>query len=1406
MFVFRNLKNYRWFILGGLFLLLNAYGVLHHAKEHQVPATSMAQSAASATNQLVLTTLEPSVGSSEDLAVHAGFTAQLNIESAATFIEISPQVAFRTEPWVDWDAQGCQIVGAFQPGSVYRITFHQGLKATNGAVLRADITRVVSFPDRPASIAFHTAGHYLSDAGNLLVAITTVNIHRFTATVERVYPNNLVYFAMRESGNYPNDGSEPFEGLTHEVGHRSYRVDALWNQSTDTLLDLHEFLRETPSGVFRVTVATEKGVQASHLVVTTDIGIVVKLSPNDLLVWANSIHSLNAVTGAEVRVYSKTNQEIVRGMTDTNGLARFDAPFNEPKAEPFLVTVSKGDELSYLKLDGTRVETVGDTGGRPYVRRGYEAYLFTDRGIYRPGETAHLKAVVRDCNLSCPPPFPVQLFVLRPDGKCDRLLTGALTEFGTVEFAIEWPDYAATGTYQLQLKLPGQEQHIGSMAIALEEFVPPQIAVTLHVEKSRAKAGEPLNFQVAGQHLFGRPAAGNVAAGTVEFLPEPFSHPDWPGYVFADVEKSFVSVRQELGRTQLDANGQATFSAEPLPTWRPPSAMKAIVVGSVMEGGGRTVSACASRFVDVYPFYIGLRMPGDGGALMVGQTQTVAVATVKPDGTVETGTPTLKFNLNKITWSTILKKDSDGRYAYQSERQLTVVTDDELHLAEGKASATFALNEAGQYLLTVRDPLSGSSSSLNFYVGSPEQQWLAWSLETPDRVELTLDKGQYDAGEDATLLIKSPYAGMALLTIESDRVLEQRVLLLEKNTTQVTIPVVSDYRPNVYCSVSVIRPVQGGEKWAGHRAVGSVPLMVNAVGHHLDVKLNAPSEMRPKQLLSVTVETGVPAEVVVAAVDEGICALTDFTCPDPLAYFSAKRQLSVDLFDMYGILMPEVEDGLRGTPSEPGGDNGATMLRRRLNPISARRFKPVALWSSTACTDTNGRATVEFDVPEFTGQLRLMAVAIGPDGFGTAQQSVLVKRPLVVRSSLPRFLAPSDRCRMPVQIFNETGSDGEAVVQLSCRGLTTPISEKRILLKAGEDRSVDFELSAGPQIGGAMVTLQVALGAEQYTEDIEMAVRPPAGRIAVAGAGSVSAGQQAELRFPSTWLPGTAQQELLCSGMPTLELAGGLDYLLRYPYGCIEQTTSASFPLLYLADLAAQLRPGSIGHEETGHFVQAGIQRILSMQLSNGGFGMWPGSNEPWDWGSVYATHFLAEATRAGYLVPSERLGLACDYVRGLLSKRVDSNDDLQQRAYACLVLAAAGKPEHGWLARLQEQRALLGTAAQANLAAALAAAGRRRDAGAFLSSVEAGGDQRPRRAFGSCLSSTVRDQALLLSAWLELDPDNPTIPALVRRLEMANVNGRWYTTHENALALMALGKYARVQAAKQKPFTGAVS
>ncbi len=1363
------------------------------------------------TMNLALRGLKAETPSFDAPELWADFTAFPDANGLKDFVAVEPATDFTVEAVDEWRRSGLVLRGGFKPGEIYEVTFKAGLPAANGSSLPQEIRRSVQFPLPSPAIRLDAPGRYLSPRGTLAVPVSAVNLTQYVARLRPVFANNLVELARREAqwydyGSLTSDLDGPTKAVTNAL------APAKNGGPARGAVDLRALAGGEPRGAYWLDVAGEKADGDGRLIVVTDLGIASRTFAGGALVWVNSLRTAQPAAGAAVAVYARNNQVLARGTADGQGIARLAWEAGEG-AEPFVVVAELDGDLSYIDLARTGVDQGEGLGGAPYLEPGQlEAAVFSDRGVYRPGETVFMQALVRDDRRQAPEPFPALLRVRRPDGRIFRDIPVVLDEFGSATAEVEMPEYLPTGRYGLELAMPGTFTVLGETSVALEDFVPPQIRVAVKPPEGRGQAGDVLAFGVDAAHLFGRPAAGLKATGAATFKPAPFAPTNWPGWRFGDDEKAFAPVYRNLGTKALDENGHAEFEAESRAAWRPPAALQLVQQATVMETGGRAVTAYGASLLDPYPFYVGLK-PAWEGAVRAGETQRMAVVAVMPDGSPAGEGRPLVLTLSRTTWNSVLRRNSNGRYEWKSERQVVDIRNDTLAAGGEAKDWAFAVDGAGDYMLVAADPASGASTRIEFHAGSADPEWLAWSREKPGRVELAWDKDRHAPGETARLQVRAPFAGPALLTVETDRVREARTVTLEKNTAEFEVPVAGDYAPNAYCSLTLIRPAAAEEVWSAHRAVGAIALPVDLPGSRLQVAVEAPAVARPQAALAATVtvrdEAGNPARgaVTVLAVDEAICMLTAFETPDPGRTFAAQRALGVSPFDLYAELMPVTEEQTEGVPV-PGGD-GEDARRRRLNPIKANRFKPVALWRAALPLNANGQAAVNIDLPEFNGELRLMAVAYDAAQTGSTSMPVKVKRDLVVQPALPRFLAIGDRCEASVALYNESGAPMKVSVRAACGGpLRAETAEQTVEIPAGGSATAPLPLTAGPGPGKALCTLEVEAGADSFRDTIELAVRPAAGTRVAAASRVLAAGESATITPPADWLPESVSTSGTLSALPSAQLGRALDYVVHYPYGCLEQTVSGAFPLLYAGEWAARLLPGSRAIGDVDAWVPGAIRRVVSMQQENGGFAMWPFSRGTAEEASLYAVHFLVEAKAAGFDVPADRLEAALGWVRGRLDRTMAPDAsagewilDMQARAYICQILALAGRPDAGWNARLREQSVKLNFAARAHAASALLLAGEPRQALPLMESMVLP-VARP-RVPGRLLDGDVRDAALLLSAWLDVDPENAAVARLAQYLRDRQQDGHWGNTQDDALALLAFGKLARHLPDEEQPFGG---
>jgi uncharacterized protein YfaS (alpha-2-macroglobulin family) len=775
---------------------------------------------------------------------------------------------------------------------------------------------------------------------------------------------------------------------------------------------------------------------------------------------------------------------------------------------------------------------------------------------------------------------------------------------------------------------------------------------------------------------------------------------------------------------------------------------------------------------------------------------------VCPDGSAEKGQRTYRAQLYHIGWSYVLRRSgARNRYMYYEwTRHENRVKRFEGRIADGKCEVEVTPTRAGQHRLIVESD-EACPAVADFYVDGPGAQW---AMEDPEELQLSLDRKSYGPGETARLSVRGPFGGSVLLCAERDSVLYSRVQPMEGGQATFEFTVQDSWRPNVFLTATVVRPVESEEKWRPHRASGTVCLKVDTSDRRIRLAVAAPGEVRPSGDLEISVRAtngGQPqpgAAVVLAAVDEGVLGLTRYRTPDPLAFFYAPRRLEVLDYDMFSRLAPDLLRWKLLKPARPGGgvadgDHLGSNLARRLSPVQAKRVKTAVLYAGKLLTDEDGVARARFKVPEYVGELRIMATAARGRCFGSLAKPLKVRSPLMVKTSWPRFLSPGDEFELPLTVFNRTGASGEVKLNATLSG---PVEMKTSLpikvdVPAGKQRTVRLELKA---VGAGKVKGRVfaRLGAESFTSGVELPVRPACPLTRRAGCVTLKAGETTTVKLPGDLLPKTARCSLVVAGSPLVELSGALDYLMTYPYGCVEQTTSRIVPLIYLRDLASMKDPEMVGEEEVAKLLKVGFNRLQMMQTYSGGLSMWPGGGSPYDWGSVYAADILTEARKAGHRVPEGLLKPLLGYLQSQMEHWSGGGFYRQATAaYASYVLARNGRAPHAWMARLDEKLSAekAPVTARFHLAAAYLAAGQGKVARRSLKGLK---PSCQLRQTGGYLDSPTREAAVMLSVLLDVNPGSPSVPRLANKLRKGLRLGRWGTTQENSFALMALGKHAR--------------
>jgi uncharacterized protein YfaS (alpha-2-macroglobulin family) len=1315
------------------------------------------------------------------------FSSPVAVATVKDFIRIEPEISFRLER----EHRYLHIRGDFQPGQTYVVTLMPDFLALNGTKLEHEFSTAVQMQETEPYFDFVTQGIFLPRKGQLSVGIETVNIDSLELSVDQIFVNNLVYF-LNTNSVYSRWFSRGFLG--RHVARKQIDLQPEANVKQTITVDMRQYLDQEREGIYVLSLRRPESRWDSRIqwVRITDLGILAKIGQNQMRVYVNSLEDTSPQEGVTVSLLSRDNQLLLEGVTNSEGIATFD-DFKQATQgfEPFVITARKGKDLSFAKLDDCRLPLSDfEVGGAPVLKEGYQAFLYTDRGVYRPGDTVHVVTVIRDSDNRIPPDFPLKLQVIGPDGSVFDEYRGWVGDAGADEFTIPTPLYALTGVYTART-LTADSVEIGRKLFNVEEFMPQRIKVDLSVPKDNYVTGEELKFEVQGTMLFGPPASGRKVEARLTISPKPFAPAGFSTFSFGDAGKTFDRVEKDLGQDQLDDQGKKTYQVQIPEDIRPPASLSGLLQASVYELGGRAVTKYAEVTIHAYPFYIGMRRSQKGYADIDKPVQ-IDFVVVQPDG--QKSQPVdLECSFYRVNWHSILRRDNSGYYRYVSEQSLEMVNNEEVTFNGDLSSVSFVPHEYGEYRVVIADPKSGASSSLQFYASG--WGYAPWAMAEPEKLMLDFDKKSYQVGEPAVVQVRSPFAGKLVLTVEREGILDQRIVEMPENTATITLPVREAYKPNVYVTGCLIRSNQSLEVHAPVRAYGAYPLMVDCSGEKLSLNLKTPDHIAPRTTLDVSVQvTGGSGQtyLTVAAVDEGVLQITDFATPDPFGYFYQKKRLSVDTYDIYSFILPQLEETEK--KSSAGGGRAEEMARH-LMPVTLRRVKPVALWSGLVKVDAGGRAMVHLQVPQFQGSLRVMAVAFDNEKFGRADRNVNVSDPIVLTPTFPRFVAGKDSFDIPVNVYNGTDQPGQIKVGLSAEGPVQILlpDQQTVQVESKREKLTTFVCRAADAMGALHFTLEASGLGSSTRYDVDMALRPASPLVTEVGSGRITDDGEASFLTGEDWIPGTTRLQVSLSPFTLINFGSSLRFLLTYPHGCIEQTTSRVFPLLYFRNIARIAEPSLFKDHSADYFVQEGITKLRSMQKSNGAFSYWPGGDYVSEWGSIYATHFLAEATKAGYQVPERTVDRAAGYIRGLLREKLRRETyryQLEQQAYAAYVLALLGRPDKSSMNYLRQAEVHnMSTWAQALLAGSFALSGDVNTAMSMMT-FEIGPSQAPRQTGGN-FNSSVREDAIMLEVLQEIDPEHPSIPLLVEAIadHLKKTMNQYYTTQETAFGLMALGK-----------------
>jgi alpha-2-macroglobulin len=1205
------------------------------------------------------------------------------------------------------------------------------------------------------------------------------------------------------AGQFEGEGDYEYDyGYDYDDGY----YDSYDDYYYDEYYDWNERDNPCHSSYYNSSRTIRKNVLASDIGVTAKGG-----DDGNLTVFVTDIKTTESISGVQIEVYDYQQQQIGTATTSAEGKATLKL-----EEKPFVLVAKNGAQRGYLKLgDGDALSlSTFDVSGEA-VQKGLKGLLYGERGVWRPGDSLYLTFLLEDKNKILPASHPVVFELSNPQGQVVNRLVRSSSENGFYKFATATAADAPTGNWTGRVKVGGIDF---TQTVKIETVKPNRLKINLNFGSDKLVTPN-VTGDLEVKWLHGAPGRGLKATFDVTLVRVPTIFPKYAEYEFEDPSREFYSDTQTVFEGSTDDEGKATVNATLETSSEIPGFLNAIFRGKVFEESG---NFSIDRFnMPYYPYesYVGLKTPeGErySGILYLDKEHTIDIVTVDTEG-APVSRSGLEVNLYKLNWRWWWDNSSESLANYVQGSYSRLVKTGKINTSNGKGTWSFEVKspEWGRYFMRVCDPVSGHCTGKIVYLDEPG--WASRSRNTGENggatlLSFTTDKGAYTMGEKINLTIPGSANGRALVSVENgSKVLQTYWVQTQAGETKFSFDATPEMAPTAYVHVSLLQPHSQTTNDLPIRLYGVVPVKVEDPATHLEPVITMPDVLEPgeKVTIKISEKTKRKMTYTVAVVDEGLLDITRFKTPDAWSRFYSREALGVRTWDVFDNVL-----GAFGAQIERllaiGGD--AEMAAKE-DDARANRFKPVVKYFGPYTLDKGDVNEHTFEMPQYIGSVKTMVVAGYEGAYGKAEKATPVRKPLMVLATLPRVLGPEEKLKLPITLFTQEKNIRNVKVDVKASGPISVVgaSSQSVTMSASGDMTVDFDIAVKAEVGVAKVEVTASGGNITAKDVIEIEVRNPNVAMTRAAEAVLESGKTWSYEVVPFGVSGTNTAMLEVSNLPPVNLGSRLRYLIQYPHGCIEQTTSSVLPQLYLENVKTltETERNTIQRNIT-----AGIERLKSFVQRDGGFGYWPGAYESSDpWGTTYAGHFLVEAESKGYYVPADMMNRWKSYQknksqewRRTSNKYSDHgyyfNDDLMQ-AYRLYTLALAGSPEMGSMNRLREQGNLSTTAAW-TLAAAYAKAGQPDAAKKLIEKLNT--VLKPYRELSYSYGSDLRDKAMIIETLVVLGDKTKAFDLLKEISKSLSNNSYWMSTQEVAFCLKAIGSFAGMDKRGELKFTYTVN
>ena len=1126
---------------------------------------------------------------------------------------------------------------------------------------------------------------------------------------------------------------------------------------------------------------------------TSDLGLIVK-SAGTGRIWATVTDIVQAkpVKGASVTAYNYQLQEIGKGETGDDGFVQLDL-----SGKPFAVTAGKGKSVTYLKVTDGNEKPLSrfDVGGEK-TESGIKAFIYGERGVWRPGDTLHLTMIVRNTGEALPDTHPVKMELYTPQGQFYCSLTDVSGKDGFHVFNIPTGQDDPTGTWNAYFKIGGSTFH---KALMIETIKPNRLKISLGTDVPVLQGGSSARFDMSASWLSGPAASGLKAKLDMDLTLAGKTFPNYPGYTFSDPASSFAAQSVNLFERQLDSRGRTSAEVRLPQMEGAPGMLQARLVSRVQEGGGDESIMSQTMLFSPYEAYAGIKLPEEGGWIETDMTHSFPVIAVDKDGRPVSGHE-MEYRIFRLDWSWWWESKAEELDSYVNGTAAQPFSSGTFTSSDKPYEIPFRIDypDWGRFLVYVKDRTSGHATGGIILADWPSYRGRS-DKRDPDALTMitfSTDKKEYRTGETATVFIPAADDALALVSLENGSKVISRdwVRTTSGGDTPYKFKVTEEMSPNFYIHITLLQKHGNTGNDLPVRMYGVEPVFVENLGSHLHPQISMPDAVRPLEEFTIKVSEKDRKKMTytLAIVDEGLLDISSFKTPDPWSWMYAREALGVKTWDIFDEVIGAF--GGRFTPlTAIGGDQTISKESRKDN-----RFNPVVKFLGPFTLDRKENIH-RITLPMYVGSVRVMLVA-GHDGaYGNAEKTVPVKTPLMVLSTLPRVLAPGEEIALPVNVFATERGITSASVSVSAEGPAENLGKASMPVRFSEpgDTLVRFRLRTAGE-GTLKVTVKAEGGGHTALETVSVPVRNPNPPVTSLRYAAVAPGES----HTFSWQPfsaggkgnapgngDTEGAELSIAGFPSIDFNSCFDFVTDYTHSCSEQISSRGITLLAISGLLSEENAAKVPQ-----MVQALLSELYGRQLPDGGFCYWPGMTYADEWVSSMAGQFMSMAKDKGYEVNSGVLSAWKNFqkkcVRNWRESRSNDLGDLVQ-AYRLYTLALASDPQTGAMNRMKESTALSSQASW-RLAAAYCLTGKKETARTMINGLKT--DVQDYSFSTVTYGSSLRDQAMILETLILAD-DMAAAMTIAQEVADRFSGNSGYTTQTAAFTASAMGRLAAAAA-----------